>query len=177
MVDSVSLDRWSRRLRRRSALGQEILIRPRIGAPIMLLPGLSQQHEKNIEGAGIEPFLRIDAEWQRRDLWIRLATDGQGKILAKPHATLEEAGIIPSELNATSWGHLAGYRPDPKATERSMAALLVNRIVELRDGAVELSQALLERLVDRARRRKHTARQAEREIVADGPQKKDRRSR
>lgn len=177
VVDSASVDRWARRLRRRSALGQEILIRPARGTPVMLLPGLSRQHEKAIEEAGIEPVLRVDTEWQRRDLWIRLAADGRSEIAEKPHAVLAAAGIIPSKVNAASWGHLAGYRPDPQATNRSMAVLLVNRIVEFKDSAIELSQELLERLRQLAKGRNRRPEQTDRNQESSIEEKEEGRPR
>jgi hypothetical protein len=160
VIDQRSLRRWTTRLRRRSALGQEILIRPIKNAPVLLIPRRSSDQIEEIKHEGISPFLTVDTEWRRQDLWVHAAGDDEGGSAEALRAELIDADLYPESLGAAPWGHLAGFRPDPRATTSSRAMLLINRIAEAVDVVVDVSRELLERL----RRRTRQPLQQEREL-------------
>lgn len=153
VIDHRTLGTWARRLRRRSALGQEPLIRPAKGSPMLLLPRQTEQQTAALRREGINPAVTVATEWNRQDVWVGVTGGIEGDTAEALRAALIEGGLCSKNPGDRPWGHLAGYRPNPRATTSTRAQLLSNRVLEMVDSVVEVTRELVDRLRNRAKRR------------------------
>jgi hypothetical protein len=152
-VDHRSIGAWRRRLRRRSALGQEILIRPVDSTRYLVIPRCPRPAIATLQKEGINPEIVVEWAWKRCDVWIR--TTGDRALVQKLPTALRRLGL---PADGPQWGSLPGYRPDPKSAQSSAALQVWNRIVLIADATVDVSLDLLQRLSQlSAKRRKRVA--------------------
>ncbi len=151
VVDAQNIGAWRRRLRRRCALGEDVVVRPVQGSPLLVLPQLRQGEMMTLDKLGIEPFLVVNREPKLHDAWIRVA--GDESVVDDLRARLRDINLYPAK-DGMAWGSLTGYRPDPVSKGTSTASRIMNRIGLIADTVVDVSQDLLERLRRLAERRK-----------------------
>lgn len=143
-VDQQSIGAWRRRLRRRSALGQEILVRPADSTRYLVIPRCPSPSIASLQKVGIDPDILVESAWKRCDVWVR--TSGDKTLVEKLPGRLRELGLYPKGPDVSQWGNLAGYRPDPISKRTSTAHQVWNRIVLIADTTVDVSLDLLQRL-------------------------------